>query len=114
MLLKLTRRGKFTVKQAGKDETQCGIRGTRNLYYRVELTCSPQALDENGFLIDQLKIKEYMEKSHEEVEEFLSCEKLAMKCLEDIRGMCEGVMKMEVTIGANKEAFMTASWNITD
>lgn len=110
--LKLTRRGSFTVEQAKDTATQCGLEGTQKLFYRVEITCTPDALDENGFLIDQLEIHKYMTERHRTMDKFPSCERLSLQCLEEIRAMCSGVLEMEVTVGMNEKAFMTAHWSI--
>lgn len=108
--LTLTRRGSFIVEEADRRDTQCGVKGTQKFFYKVELTCTPEALDENGFLIDQLEIKNYMVERHRQMDEFPSCERLALRCLDEIRPMCKGVMAMRVTVGAGPEAYMTAEW----
>jgi hypothetical protein len=108
MDLTLTRRGSFRIRHVGNDATQCGLRGTRKLFFRVEVTCDESALDENGFIVDQLEILRLMRERHAVMQTMPSCERLALDCCREIEKLCKGVKKIRVSIGAGKFAFITA------
>lgn len=107
-MLTLTRRGKFIVVTAKNDRHQCGIRGTRKLFYRVELTCPSTILDKNGFMVDQLDIDAMIQKRYSKMDKFMSCELLAIDCANAVRKMVKVARRVKVTIGSGKLAFMTA------
>lgn len=110
MRLKLTRRGEFVVRGVLDDRLQCGKRGLRRFHYTVELECDEGALDENGFIIDQLEIDQLMQSIHSAIQTLPSCEKLALRACALIRQQVAYPVKLAVSIGGVEGAFMTATY----
>jgi hypothetical protein len=105
--LTLTRRGSFIVRMTHDDSTQCGIRGTRKLFYRVEIRCPETALDSQGFMVDQLEIHKMIRARYSWMTKFLSCENLALDCAKVMKGMVKEFLSVKVSIGMSERAFMT-------
>lgn len=106
----LTRRGKISFSKVEHDETQCGVRGTRTLFYRVEIKCQgTDALDGNGFLVDQLKLAHTISAKYRRARTIPSCENLALDIAKLSKKMCKNVIGVMVVVGANKMAFMRVS-----
>lgn len=108
--LTLTRRGEINVLFAHDDSTQCGLKGTRKLFYRVEITCPDTELDDNGFMVDQLEVNAAITARYAHMDKFVSCERLAIDCSRMVAKMVKNALKVKVTIGATKLAFMTCVW----
>jgi hypothetical protein len=60
------------------DSTQCGMRGTRHFYFECRITCPEEALDERGFIVDQLEVLARVQKRYSRVRSMPSCERLAL------------------------------------
>lgn len=109
--LTMKRIGKFTVGECADDTTQCGFKGTRTLDYKVVIEGSPEHLTKEGFLIDNFAVQRYFDDTYKSVKVFLSCERIAIKAVEDIRRMVGvGVKAVEVTVDGTGLAGLTASW----
>lgn len=110
--LKLTRRGSFSVKHVDggseADKHQCGIRGTRKFFFRVEVTCSESALDHRGFMVDQFDIQRLMKTRYATTQKLPSCERLAIDACHAVAELCPYAQHIAVTIGSGKFAYMTA------
>jgi hypothetical protein len=107
----MKRVGKFTVGQCQDDTTQCGFKGTRTLDYRVVIEGSPEHLTPEGFLIDNFAIQRYFDDTYKVVTHFLSCERIALKAVADIRRMVgTGCKAVEVTVDGTGVAGLTAGW----
>lgn len=77
--LTIRRVGVFQVETMGSHH--CGTGRFLEIDYALEVVCTPNELDERGFLFDQLKVQQFFDAvqiTH------LSCEKLAMKLAERI------------------------------
>lgn len=112
MNLTLTRRGSFTVKVEGgadADATQCGLRGTRKFFFRVEVQCPETALDSRGFMVDQFDILKLMRTRYGKVATLPSCEMLALDACKAIHKMCPYATSIRTTIGTGPRAYMTAT-----
>ena len=79
--------GDFTIAVSGP--FHCGPDHTspKQFTYEVELHYPADALDSNGFLLDNLTFKQYF---HDLGCTSLSCEKLARKAAEDLHRMADG------------------------
>jgi len=109
--LTMKRKGKFTVGTCEDDSTQCGFAGTRTLSYGVLIEGSPEYLTPEGFLIDNFAIQRYFDTTYAQVKKFLSCERIAMKAVADIRRMVgKGCKAVEVTVDGTGVAGLSASW----
>lgn len=106
--LTLTRRGSFKIESVGDDTTQCGLRGTRKLFYRVEVTCPDSELDSNGFMVDQLDIHAMLNKRYAKMAIMPSCERMAIDAARVVWGMVKAPTRVCVTMGMSAKAFMTA------
>lgn len=115
MNLILTRRGRIPLPavRLGHDEHQCGLQGTREVFYRVELYCTETALDHRGFLVDQLDVHQAI---LDRVNGFLripSCERLAMLIAEVCQDLCPRAWKIVAKVGASKLAWITCNLDLT-
>lgn len=108
--LTLTRRGEIEVLFTHDDSTQCGLKGTRKLFYRVEITCPDSELDVNGFMVDQLEVDAAIRQRYAKMDKFVSCERLAIDCSRFVSKMVKNALKVKVMIGASKMAFMMCEW----
>jgi hypothetical protein len=106
--LTLTRRGSFRIVSVKNDTTQCGLRGTRKLFYRVEVTCPSVELDKNGFMVDQLDIHKMITERYAKMNKMPSCELLAIDCSQQVWKMVKKPIKVCVSMGMSARAFMTA------
>lgn len=111
MRLTMKRIGKFTVGACEDDSTQCGYKGTRTLDYKVVIEGSPEHLTKEGFLIDNFAVQRYFDDTYKTIKQFVSCERIALKAVSDIRKMVGvGVRAVEVTVDGTGVAGLTASW----
>jgi len=111
--LTLTRRGSFQIFVAKNDQHQCGLRGTRKLYYRVEVTCPDTELDEQGFMVDQLEVNRAIKLRYLKVDKFLSCELLAVDIARMVSKMVKNPLRVVAMCGMSEKAYMTAELNFT-
>lgn len=109
--LTLRREGQFQVEATEDRDTQCGIMGTSRFDYRVEVTCRETALDENGFIVDQLEIHKAMQEKYRMMFRLPSCEELAIHAAKMIASMCREIERVSVTISPMQGASMTATVN---
>lgn len=80
--LRLTRRGAFTVDpRATERATQCGRHGANVFRYHVVIECPPEALDSDGFIIDNAKVQRYFVEKWRLAKVIPSCEVMAMKAV---------------------------------
>ena len=109
--LSMKRIGKFTIGECEDDTTQCGYKGTRTLDYAVLIEGSPERLTPEGFLIDNFAVQRYFDETYKSVKQFVSCERIAMKAVSDIRRMVGiGVKAVSVTVDGTGKAGLTATW----
>lgn len=106
--LTLTRRGSFRIGHVRDDATQCGLRGTRRIFYRVEVTCPDSELDANGFMVDQLDIHEALSRRYWRMDKLPSCERLAIDAAHMVWGMVKNPQRVKVSMGMSSKAFMIA------
>jgi hypothetical protein len=128
--LKMVRRGSFA-ENGVTTENMCGVTQSSNPTYNYvcEIECGT-ILDSHGFMIDQLDVDRYFQvkfaaslKNPQGVTG-ISCERMAIVCLEDVKYMVESHMmkstggseihRIAVTIYFNDTAAMTAEWKATD
>lgn len=105
--------GTFTVGTVDHDATQCGIRGTRELQYRVVIEGNADCLTPEGFIIDGTRIRQYFADTYGgHVETLPSCEHIAMRACEDFHAMLgdKGCLAVEVTVDGTGLWGLTASW----
>ena len=119
--LKLTRRGEYTVTCAAEadDKTQCGSQGMRTFFYHVEITAPLAALDEHGFLVDQLLIHDRIELMFRHVKWVESCELMAYGIVRRLAHMVPDATRVVAQVGRKPDnpldpiaAWMEASINI--
>lgn len=109
MMLTLTRRGSFEVRAVkNSDATQCGIRGTRKFYFRAEIDCPSNAIDENGFIVDQFDVLRMFRARYRKVNNLPSCEHLALDACREIHKLAPYATDIRVTVGTGPKAYMTA------
>lgn len=116
--LKLTRAGVFRCS-ADRDWTQCGVRGIRELRYRVEIRARPDRLTAEGFIIDNLRVKQYFDARWLNVADLPSCEIMAMTACDELRRLVEeGGAECDVVRasigGVAGDAFLTAELTAED
>lgn len=123
MKLTMKRHGSFRCRWTSTNG-KCGIgTDTTPIYTYACHIETADILDQNGFIYDQLQIDEYFQKKYNDgnYRPALSCEKLAVNAVNDIKYMIESHMlknsglsviyKIAVTIGVdNGNASMTAEW----
>lgn len=111
MLLTLERSGEFSVRYKHDHWGQCGPTNTTDvLQYSVKLVMEAGALDKDGFVIDNFKVQEYFHNTYHEVEDFHSCEVIAIKAVGDFKWMLGHKLKrIECTIGGMPQAKLTAT-----
>lgn len=86
MKLTLHRTGDFLVNDKAEDSTQCGFtRGSRQVFFDVMIESDSQMLDGNGFVLDNNEVQHYFEREYAHVTEFHSCERIALKAIDDLR-----------------------------
>lgn len=130
MKLKMIRRGRFECHWR-TTENMCGITSsnTPSYNYVCEIECGP-VLDQHGFMIDQLDVDKYFQtKWSARAGGYtghiaLSCEKMALACVDDVKYLVEAHMmkaagfseihRLSVTISFNETAAMTAEWSAND
>ena len=106
--LTMTRRGTFTIERAHDDAAQCGPRGTRRFFYTVQVECPSDALDGDGFIVDQLDVAEFMQSSNRRWRVVDSCELMALNAAHGLYRLCPSARRVRVTVGASRDAYMTA------
>lgn len=110
--LMIERDGKFSVRYTERNDNQCGNLKADILLYNVKICVADTALDENGFIIDNMVIYNYFRDTFHEVAVFQSCERIALQAMNYFRDMLkEHLVSIEVTVSGVPEAKMTARWN---
>lgn len=111
-VLQIERDGKFSVRYTERNDNQCGNLKADILLYNVKICVQESALDENGFIIDNMVIYNYFRDTFHEVAVFQSCERIALQAMQYFRDMLgEHLISIEVTVSGVPEAKMTAKWN---
>ena len=105
--LTLTRRGTVIVKSPRDDTKQCGKRGSRKLFYKVEITCPSTELDRRGFMVDQLDVHTAIQERFSHMSTFVSCERIAMMMAAMVSKMVRNVIRVRATVGMSNIAYMT-------
>lgn len=109
--LKMRRIGKFHVGNVLDDSTQCGIRGTREMEYRVELEMSREHLTPEGFIIDNFAIQQYFDsKYNQDMEKLPSCETIACQAVEDFCTLVPNCTRIAVNIDGTGFAGLEAEY----
>jgi len=88
MKLTLHRTGDFLVGECKDDSTQCGFRrGDREVFFDVTIESDSAMLDASGFILDNNEVQHYFEREYAQVDEFKSCETIALKAIDDLRAI---------------------------
>lgn len=110
-LLTMDRQGEFPLYAYGANH--CGVENNITVKYRMLCVCDT-ILDRRGFLFDQINVDNYFQAIKRSR---LSCERLAVKCVEDLRRMIRVenptcvVRRMELTLSPQPfKASMTRTW----
>jgi len=110
--LLLTRAGWIQIGPVfGDDRNQCGSVGERRIRYHVAIVGNPSNLNPKGFVLDNNEVQRYFDEKYSKVEGDLpSCELMAMEACEDLASRSGCPVRVEVTVGGNPEAGLTAFW----
>lgn len=112
---KMRRQGQFLAHWSST-ATKCGPSTAQPIYtYECNITCEP-SLDENGFIIDNLKVHEYFVKTYGTTAlPAVSCERMAAHAVKSIKRACvkEGmsVLFVSVMVSGMAGAELTAEWS---
>jgi hypothetical protein len=88
MKITLHRTGDFLVNDKAEDSTQCGFtRGSRQVFFDVSIESDTEMLDGNGFVLDNNEVQHYFEREYAHVTVFQSCERIALKAIDDLRAL---------------------------
>lgn len=109
--LQIERDGKFSVRYTERNDNQCGNLKADILLYNVKICVADTALDENGFIIDNMVIYNYFRETFHEVAVFQSCERIALQAMQYFKDLIGShLVSIEVTVSGVPEAKMTAKW----
>lgn len=108
--LTLQRTGQFSVRYTRDHAHQCGPTLEADIMnYDVTLTVGDEALDSNGFVIDNFAIEHYFHDTYHELPVFQSCERIALRALRDFKStLGEKLLAAKVTISGMPVARITA------
>lgn len=110
--------GEFHVGADQRHENQCGQEGTQHYNYKVSISGDSEHLDSQGFLIDNMVIKQYFEQTYEiKQSQCKSCEDMACRAIEWIQKFCkengvEGITRIYVELWGSEKSFIQAEWKI--
>jgi hypothetical protein len=114
----LQREGVFSVQHTGSNANQCGALRTSILNYRVAITADDIVLSPQGFLVDNNRIHDYFVDTYRDIDEFVSCERIAMKARDDMLAAFQEdedlrkvrILSIEVAVSGTPGAWLTARW----
>lgn len=114
--LTINRMGEFYVTDVSEYSSQCGAVGVRKYRYKVSLTGTNEKLDSNGFLLDNMVLKEYFEEKYQNKQmKCESCENMTLQAIDFIRKHCEElgidtIKRVYVQLWGSEQSFIEAEW----
>lgn len=119
IILKINRHGTFKIAPEQDTMSQCGREAIREYGYHVTIEATDKKLTPEGFVMDNFLIFDYFRRVYvENKSPCLSCEKMALDCLDYFQGLFKidpklkeiDVRRIYVKIQGTDVSFIEAEW----